>query len=63
MNNRGGKRKGAGRKALPEHLKKQPCPLKLPRWVIDYLNGLPDSRAVAIEKALIKTYNLKEPRA
>lgn len=59
--NRGGKRKGSGRKALPDNLKKQPCPIKLRQWLIDKLDSLPDSRAVEVEKALIKAHGWTDP--
>jgi len=58
---KGGKREGAGRKPLPEALKKQPCPIKLKQWLIDEIDSRPGSRAKVIEVALIKAYKLKEP--
>lgn len=60
MNNQGGKRKGAGRPSLPEALKRQPCPIKLPQWIIDDIDSRPGSRAATLEEAYIKTYKLKE---
>ena len=58
---RGGKREGAGAPRLPEAIKKQPCPIKLQQWLIDEIDRRPGSRAVVIEKALIKAYKLKAP--
>ena len=59
---KGGKREGAGRKPLSDDLKKQPCPIKLQQWLIDEVDSRLGSRAVVIEKALIKAYKLKEPK-
>ena len=58
---RGGQRKGAGRKTLPANIKKQPCSLKLPGWLITWLDLQDESRAELIESALTKIHNLKEP--
>lgn len=57
---RGGKREGSGRKSLPDHLKRQPCPIKLPQWVIDDIDSRPGSRAAILEAAYIKTHQLKK---
>jgi len=56
---RGGKRKGAGRKKLPAYLKRQPCPIKLPQWLIDDIDSRPGSRAGTLENAYMSFYNLK----
>ena len=58
--NRGGKREGAGRKALPEYLKRQPCPVKFPQWIIDDIDNRSGSRAAVLQAAYIKAHNLKE---
>lgn len=60
--NHGGKRKGAGRKPLPDFLVKNQCPIRLAQWLIDEIDSMPGSRAETIEKALIKAYKLKEPK-
>jgi len=60
--NKGGKRTGAGRKSLPENLKRQPCPIKLPQWIIDDIDNRPGSRAAILEEAYIKVHKLKEPK-
>lgn len=58
---RGGKREGSGRKPVPDQLRKEQIGLKLPRWLIDWLDTRPESRAVAIEHALAKVHKLKRP--
>lgn len=60
-NRRGGKRPGAGAKKKPKHLKKVPCPLTLPNWLMEWLDGQPESRAVLIENALCSFHKLKPP--
>jgi hypothetical protein len=57
----GGNRKGAGRKPAHPLLKKEPMPLKLPRWLINKLNEEPESRAVLIEEALKQVHGWKKP--
>lgn len=54
----GGARQGAGRKPTHPLLKKEPCSVKLPRWLIDWLDSQPESRAVLIEAALCKQHGL-----
>ena len=41
---RGGKRLGAGRKPVPKELKKEPISIKLPRWLIDWMDTQEESR-------------------
>ena len=57
----GGARQGAGRKPAPPMLKKEPVSLKLPRWLIEWMDSQPESRAVLIEVALCKQHKLKPP--
>ena len=59
---RGGKREGAGRRASPEALKKNPCPLRLPQRLIDWMDEQPETRASIITEAVIKAHKLKEPK-
>ena len=59
---KGGKRVGAGRKPLPEDLKKQPCPIKLEQWIIDHIDSLPGSRGASLREAYVKMHKLKEPK-
>ena len=54
---RGGKRLGAGRKPVPKELKKEPISIKLPRWLIDWMDTQEESRPKLIEEALRRQYN------
>ncbi len=60
----GGKREGAGRKPIPEHLKKVPYNTKLPKWLRDWLakpvGG--ESGPVRIENALRRLYKIDPPK-
>jgi len=58
---RGGNREGAGRKPLPAAIKKAAISLKLPRWLIDWMDEQEQSRAVLIEEALRKAHKIKPP--
>lgn len=57
----GGKREGAGRKPVPEPLKKVPYNTKLPRWLRDWLTSPEREKSgpVLIEEALKQVHNLK----
>lgn len=57
----GGRRPGAGPPRKPPEIKKVPVSLKLPRWLIDWLDGRPESRATLIEEALKRQYRLTAP--
>lgn len=57
----GGKREGAGRKPSPPELKKEPISVKLPKWLIEWMDAQPDSRAVLIEEALKRQHKIKPP--
>ena len=57
MTNRGGSRKGAGRKSVPEHLKRERITIRLPIWLIGWLKRH-TNQGKAIEEALIKYYKL-----
>ncbi len=57
----GGAREGAGRKPAPPMLKKEPISLKLPRWLIEWMDDQPESRAVLIEEAMKRRHKLKPP--
>ncbi len=58
---RGGSREGAGAPKKPPLLKKEPINVKLPRWLIEWLDDQPESRAVLIEDALKRRHKLKPP--
>lgn len=57
----GGAREGAGRKPVPEQLKKIPVGYKLPRWLVDWLRDQDIPAAQLIEEALCKRHKLKRP--
>ena len=57
----GGKREGAGRPPAPPMLKKEPISVKLPKWLIEWMDGQHESRAVLIEEALRKVHKLRPP--
>lgn len=59
---KGGARPGAGRPAMPDEQKKAGVYMKLPPWLIAWLDSQPESRAVLVEKALCKIYKLKPPK-
>jgi hypothetical protein len=60
---RGGKREGAGRPTLPESAKKIGILVKLPPWLIKWMDEQKTTkgRAVLIEEALCKAHKLKPP--
>ncbi len=58
---RGGAREGAGRNPVPVALKKMPISIKLPKWLLDWLDQQGDSRAVLIEDALRSVHKLAPP--
>lgn len=55
---RGGKRPGAGRKPVPPELKKEPISIKLPKWLIDWMDVQEESRPQLIEDALRRQHNI-----
>lgn len=57
----GGKREGSGRKPSPPALKKEPISVKLPKWLLEWMDTQPESRAVLIEDALKRWYKIKPP--
>jgi len=56
-----GEEKRRGRPLISPSLKKNSIHLKLPRWLIEFLDKGEFSRAIMIEAALKKTYKLKPP--
>jgi hypothetical protein len=58
---RGGARLGAGRKPVAPELKKEPIYIKLPKWLIEWMDTQEDSRPVLIEEALRRHYNIYPP--
>ncbi|MFA6972416.1 MAG: hypothetical protein WC208_13605 [Gallionella sp.] len=59
----GGKRLGAGRKPSAPELKKEPIYIKLPLWLIKWMDTQAESRPVLIENALRKQHKIKPPEA
>lgn len=57
----GGKRPGAGRPPSPASLLKIPISLKLPRWLIEWMDGREESRAILIEAALREAHKITPP--
>ena len=58
---KGGRREGAGRPHSPPELLKVQSGLKLPRWLLDWMDLQPKSRAVLIEEALRARHKIKPP--
>ena len=58
---RGGKRLGAGRKPVPAELKKMPISIKLPKWLIDWLDEQGDSRPNVIEGGVCQQPGIQPP--
>ena len=58
---RGGKRPGAGRKALPRELIRKPVTIRLPMWIIDTMDEMEGNRTEIIELALLNTHKLVPP--
>jgi hypothetical protein len=62
---RGGKRPGAGRpkgSTIPEDQKRQRYQVRLPPYVIKWLQGHPESAGRLVERALIMIYGIKQPK-
>lgn len=58
----GGKRKGAGRPPAPVELKKRMVSIRLPEWLIQWMDEQHDTnRAVLIEEALKKVHGIEPP--
>lgn len=60
---RGGAREGAGRKSADPHLVRVPVPLRLPAWLVEWIDAQEGTRADLIEAGLMKAYRLKAPKA
>lgn len=58
---RGGTREGAGRKPTAPHMVRVAVPLRLPAWLVQWIDSQPGTRAAAIEAALIKAHKLIPP--
>ena len=51
---KGGKRKGAGRKSLPPHLKKSVITVRLRPELVEWMKSMDGSYSVQVAKALIR---------
>jgi hypothetical protein len=62
---RGGKRPGAGRpkgSTIPPDKRRQNVTVRLPLWLFDWLKSHPEPSGRLIERALVMTYGIKEPK-
>ena len=62
---RGVKRPGAGRPKGSKYTKerrRKPVNVRLPLWLADWLKKHPEPSGRLIERALIMTYEIKEPK-
>jgi len=58
----GGKRKGAGRPPAPAELKKRMISIRLPGWLLKWMDAQPGTnRALLIEDALKKVHEIDPP--
>ena len=58
----GGKRQGAGRPLVPAELKKRMVSIRLPEWLIQWMDEQPETnRAVLIENALKEIHGIEPP--
>lgn len=54
-------KKRVGAPVKPLHLKKVPISIKLPQWLLDRMDEVPESRAVQIEQALLNLHKNWKP--
>jgi hypothetical protein len=62
---KGGKRPGAGRPkgtTISPDKKRRSVTVCLAPWLADWLSNHPESSGRLVERALIMTYNLKQPK-
>lgn len=62
---RGGKRRGAGRPkgtTIPPKKRRKPFGVRLPLWLIEWVQSQAEPSGRMVERALIKTYGLKRPK-
>lgn len=52
----------AGRPPAAPKLKKMPIAIKLPQWLLDWMDLYVESRAVLIEEAMCAHYRITAPR-
>jgi hypothetical protein len=62
IKNHSGKRKGVGRPPAPVELKKRMISIRLPEWLLQWMDNQPETnRAVLIEHALKTVHGIKPP--
>ena len=54
--------RGAGAKRKNPKIKKNSVNTKLEQYILDFLDTLPESRAVIIAQALIEKYHIEPPQ-
>ncbi len=62
---RGGKRTGAGRpkgSTISLNKKRKSVTVCIPLWLANWLSNHPESSGRLVERALIMTYDIKEPK-
>ena len=52
-----------GRPPAPPQLQRVNVPLRLPRWLVEWIDRQEGTRADVIEAALLKAHKLRPPRA
>ena len=52
----------AGRPPAPPHLKRVDVPLRLPAWLVAWIDAQPGTRAGVIEAALMRAHKIKQPK-
>ena len=53
-----------GRPPTPPHLTRAQVTIRLPQWVVDWMDEQPDAdRTSLIEEAMLKRYKLKAPKS
>lgn len=55
--------KRPGRPFIAAHLQRVSVPLRLPRWLVKWIDAQEGTRADVIEAALLKAHKLRGPKA
>jgi hypothetical protein len=50
-----------GRPKVDHHTRRINVPLRLPRWVVEWIDTQPGTRAAVIERAMLKVYKPAAP--
>ena len=51
-----------GRPPAPPQLQRVNVPLRLPRWLVEWIDQQPGTRADVIESGMLKAYRLRAPK-